>query len=44
VATHTLTDALPAELRPFFRRNEELVRRLNAVTAALQEVGSSSTK
>ena len=26
----------PTEPRPFFPRNEELVRRLNAVTAALQ--------
>ncbi len=36
VATDTLTDTLPAELRPFFPSNEELVRRLNAVTAALR--------
>jgi len=36
VATYTLTDTLPAELRPFFPSNEELVRRLNAVAAALQ--------
>lgn len=36
VATYTLTDTLPAELRPFFPSNEELVRRLDAVTAALQ--------
>ena len=36
VATYTLTDTLPAELRPFFPSNEELVRRLDAVTAALR--------
>ena len=36
VATYTLTDTLPAELRPFFPSNEELVQRLDAVTAALQ--------
>ena len=36
VATYTLTDTLPAELRPFFPSNAELVRRLDAVTAALQ--------
>ena len=36
VATYTLTDTLPAELRPFFPSNEELVRRLDAVAAALQ--------
>ncbi|QNE42183.1 DUF1016 domain-containing protein (plasmid) [Hymenobacter sp. NBH84] len=36
VATYTLTDTLPTELRPFFPSNEELVRRLDAVTAALQ--------
>ncbi len=36
VATYALTDTLPAELRPFFPSNEELVRRLDAVTAALQ--------
>ena len=36
VATYTLTDTLPAELRPFFPSNEELVRRLEAVAAALQ--------
>lgn len=35
VATYALTDTLPAELRPFFPSNEELVRRLDAVTAAL---------
>ncbi len=35
VATYTLTETLPAELRPFFPSNEELVRRLDAVTAAL---------
>ena len=35
VATYTLTDTLPAELRPFFPSNEELVRRLDAVAAAL---------
>ncbi len=35
VATYTLTETLPAELRPFFPSKEELVRRLNAVTAAL---------
>ena len=36
VATYTLTDTLPTELRPFFPSNEELVRRLEAVTAALR--------
>ena len=36
VATYTYTDTLPSELRPFFPSNEELVRRLDAVTAALQ--------
>lgn len=36
VATYTLTNTLPAELRPFFPSNEELVRRLDAVTAALR--------
>ena len=36
VATYTFTDTLPAELRPFFPSNEELVRRLEAVAAALQ--------
>jgi predicted nuclease of restriction endonuclease-like (RecB) superfamily len=36
VATYTLTDTLPAELRPFFPSNEELVQRLDAVAAALQ--------
>ena len=36
VATYTLNDTLPMELRPFFPSNEELVRRLDAVTAALQ--------
>ncbi|SFQ38263.1 PDDEXK nuclease domain-containing protein [Hymenobacter arizonensis] len=36
VATYTLTDTLPAELRPFFPSNEELVQRLDAVTAALR--------
>ncbi|HEX8326027.1 MAG TPA: PDDEXK nuclease domain-containing protein [Hymenobacter sp.] len=30
VATYTLTDTLPAELRPFFPSNDELVRRLDA--------------
>ena len=39
VATYTLTDTLPAELRPFFPSNDELVRRLDAVTAALQGPG-----
>lgn len=39
VATYALTDTLPAELRPFFPSNEELVRRLDAVTAALQSPG-----
>lgn len=39
VATYTLTDTLPAELRPFFPSNEELVRRLDAVTAALRGPG-----
>lgn len=33
--TYTYTDTLPSELRPFFPSNEELVRRLDAVTAAL---------
>ena len=37
VATYTYTDTLPQELRPFFPSNEELVRRLEAVTAALQK-------
>jgi len=36
VATYSLTDTLPAELRPFFPSNEELVRRLDAVAAALR--------
>jgi hypothetical protein len=36
VATYTYSDTLPSELRPFFPSNEELVRRLDAVTAALQ--------
>ncbi|MFD1468529.1 YhcG family protein [Hymenobacter caeli] len=36
VATYSLTDTLPAELRPFFPSNEELVLRLDAVTAALR--------
>jgi hypothetical protein len=36
VATYTYTDTLPTELRPFFPLNEELVRWLDAVTAALQ--------
>ena len=36
IATYTLTDTLPAALRPFFPSNEELVRRLDAVTAALR--------
>ena len=36
VATYTYPDALPSELRPFFPSNEELIRRLDAVTAALQ--------
>jgi hypothetical protein len=36
VATYTFSDTLPSELRPFFPSNEELVRRLDAVTAALQ--------
>lgn len=36
VATYTYTDTLPSKLRPFFPSNEELVRRLDAVTAALQ--------
>ena len=39
VATYTLTDTLPAELRPFFPSNEELVQRLDAVAAALQGNG-----
>ena len=33
VATYTYTNTLPSELRPFFPSNEELVRRLDAVTA-----------
>jgi hypothetical protein len=42
VATYTFSDTLPSELRPFFPSNEELVRRLDAVTAALQPpLGSS---
>ncbi|WP_198172976.1 PDDEXK nuclease domain-containing protein [Hymenobacter ginkgonis] len=36
VATYTYFDTLPSELRPFFPFNEELVRRLDAVTPALQ--------
>ena len=36
VATYTLTDTLPAELRPFFPSNAELVQRLDAVAAALR--------
>ncbi|WP_204376166.1 DUF1016 domain-containing protein [Hymenobacter coccineus] len=36
VATYTLTDTLPAELCPFFPSNAELVRRLDAVAAALR--------
>ena len=43
VATYTLTDTLPAELRPFFPSNAELVRRLDAVTAALQGGGRPTT-
>lgn len=43
VATYTLTDTLPAELRPFLPSNEELVQRLNAVTAALQGPASPAT-
>ena len=39
VATCVLTGTLLAELRPFFPSNEELVRRLDAVTAALQGPG-----
>ncbi len=35
VATYAYTDTLPSELRPFFPSNEDLVRRLDAVTAAL---------
>ena len=31
------TDTLPTELRPFFPSNEDLVRRLDAVTAALPD-------
>ena len=34
--TDTYTDTLPTELRPFFPSDEELARRLDAVTAALQ--------
>jgi predicted nuclease of restriction endonuclease-like (RecB) superfamily len=36
VATYTFSETLPSELRPFFPSNEELVRRLDAVTSALQ--------
>ncbi len=36
VATYSLPDTLPVELRPFFPSNEELVRRLDAVAAALR--------
>ena len=36
VATYTYTNTLPSELQPFFPSNEELVQRLQAVTAALQ--------
>jgi hypothetical protein len=36
VTTYTLTDTLPAELRPFFPGHEELMRRLAAVAAALR--------
>jgi predicted nuclease of restriction endonuclease-like (RecB) superfamily len=45
VATYTYSDTLPSDLRPFFPSNEELVRRLDAVTAALQApLGSSPTR
>jgi hypothetical protein len=37
VATYTLPDTLPAELRPFFPSHEELMRRLDAVAAAWRE-------
>ena len=36
VTTYSLTDTLPAELRPFFPSKEELVRRLDAVAAVLR--------
>ncbi|SMB80644.1 protein of unknown function DUF1016 [Hymenobacter roseosalivarius DSM 11622] len=36
VATYTLTNTLPTELRVFFPSNEELLRRLEAVSAALR--------
>ena len=36
VTTYTYTNTLPSELRPFFSSNEELIRRLDTVTAALQ--------
>lgn len=36
MATYALTDTLPAELRPPFPSREELVRRLDAVAAALR--------
>ncbi|GAA4001901.1 hypothetical protein GCM10022408_11510 [Hymenobacter fastidiosus] len=39
VATYTYADTLPSELRPFFPSNEELVRRPEAVTAALRGPG-----
>jgi hypothetical protein len=34
--TYPFTDTLPAELRPFFPSKKELVRRLDAVAAALR--------
>ena len=36
IATYAYTDTLPAELRPFFPSNDELVQRLQRVTKALQ--------
>lgn len=44
MATYALTDTLPAELRPFFPSREELVRRLDAVVAALRGVGEGFVK
>ncbi|RZK27654.1 MAG: DUF1016 family protein, partial [Hymenobacter sp.] len=36
IGVATYSDTLPSELHPFFPSSEELVRRLDAVTAALQ--------
>jgi hypothetical protein len=41
VDIYPYSDTLPSELRPFFPSNEELVRRLEVVTAALQAPLSS---